>query len=210
MAFHFDRRLLREARRSSSMRASELRNARHAAVWLVTVALLSSRVGAAQGAPPHALTTLPVADAAYIQLAALERVGCAPARISAHRPFRVRDVQRAVARFGSVVACAGPIADALASRFSVPATAPIPADVAPDLAAAARESEADEAAAFRVGARATVTATSLARGEFEPLWAGVRSRDEGTPPVVAEARGRVTWAASPNVVGVGELYAQTS
>src|SRR4051812_28057077 len=59
---------------------------------------------AAQG-PPHALTTLPIGDAAYAQLTALDRAGCRPARVSPHRPFMVRDVERAIARFASTPHC---------------------------------------------------------------------------------------------------------
>jgi hypothetical protein len=56
----------------------------------------------------------------------------------------------------------------------------------------------------------TLTGTALSKGEFAPLWAGVRDRDEGTPPAVLEARGRIGWAPSSRVIGVAELYAQTS
>jgi hypothetical protein len=159
---------------------------------------------------PHALTTLPAGDAAYAQLAALDRVGCVPARVSPHRPFLVRDVQRAVAQFGGTPICAGPIAAALSARFSAAKAIEIPSDVAPDLAAAAREAAADTVERLRLGAKATIRAAALARGEFEPLWAGVRDREQGTPPVVADARGRASWSASSRLVAVGELYAQTS
>ncbi len=157
----------------------------------------------------HPLTTLPIGDAAYLQLEALDRAGCAPARVSAHRPFIVRDVQRAISRFPGNARCAGAVASALTERFGAPAPLNLPADIAPDLAAAVREA-ADTVDAFRVGFRATVTGTVLARGEFEPLWAGVRPRDEGTPPVVADARVRGAWSPSPKLVAVGELYGQTS
>ena len=160
--------------------------------------------------PPHALTTLPIGDAAYAQLSALERGGCRPARVSPHRPFIVRDVQRAIAAFAKNPECAGPLAASLVTRFSAPAKPTLPGDVAPDLAAAVRETEADSVDRFRFGARATVRGTALARGEFEPLWAGVRPRGEGTPPAVVEGRARLGWSASPHLVVVGELYAQSS
>jgi hypothetical protein len=207
MAFPLDRRLRHEARRSSGARAHLRSTSR--AVAMFVVAALCARVAAAQTGP-HALTTLPVADPAYAQLAALDRAGCAAARVSAHRPFRVRDVQRAIGRFPASPACGGAIAGVLTARFVADSAPGLPANVAPDLAAAVRESELASVDPFRVGARLTVRATSLARGEFEPLWAGVRARDDGTPPVVADARARVGWAASPRVVAVGELYAQTS
>jgi len=207
MAFPLDRRLHREARRSSRVRAHASTTVR--AVTVVVIGALCSRPGAAQGVP-HALSTLPVGDPAYAQLAAMDRAGCAPARVSSHRPFRVRDVQKAISQFAADPACGGPIAGVLGARFMGSSPPPIPTDVAPDLAAAVREMEADSLDTFRVGGRVSVRATSLARGEFEPLWAGVRSRDDGTPPVVADARARVGWAASPHVVAVAELYAQTS
>jgi len=179
---------------------------------VVVALLVSATMGRAQMPvrAPHVLTTLPIGDAAYAQLAALDRVGCLAARISPHRPFLIRDVQRAVARFPTSANCGGPIAAALDIRFVAPKTPRVPSEVAPDLAAAVRDAVGDTVDTFRVGARATVRGTSLARGEFEPLWAGVRPREEGTPPVVADARVRGSWGASPRMVAVAEVYAQTS
>ena len=154
---------------------------------LVASVVLCARVGGAQEL--HALTALPASDPAYAQLAALDRAGCAPARVSPHRPFLVRDVERAVARFAGNASCGGRIATALATRFTAPPRDSLPSNLAPDLAAAARES-VDDTPRLRIGAKLTLRGTALARGEFEPLWAGVRSRDEGTPPVVADARAR--------------------
>ena len=176
---------------------------------IVVYGVIGARNATAQE-PPHALTTLPPGDPAYAQLAALDRVGCRPARISPHRPFYVRDVQRAVARFPSVALCKGPVASALHARFTRPAAPEVPRDVAPDLAAAVRESSGDTLEKLRVGAQATLRATSLSRGEFEPLWAGVRPRDEGTPPFVFDARVRGGWSASNQVALVAEVYGQTS
>ena len=204
-----DRRLRREARRPSGVRAYHGLSARQAATVLVVAGTLCARASQGQ-ALPHVLTTLPPDDPAYLQLAALDRAGCAPARVSSHRPIYVRDVQRAVGRFSGAVACRGPVAEALAARFTIPAAPQVPKDVAPDLAAAAREADADPQDELRLGGRVTVRGTALARGEFEPFWAGVRSTDEGTPPLVGDARGRVAWQASPRVVAVGELYGITS
>ena len=170
----------------------------------------SATVFARPAVAQHALTTLPRGDAAYVQLEALDRVGCRPARISPHRPFVVRDVQRAIARFAGNARCAGSIADALSARFAAPRALALPADIAPDLATGVREAEADTLGGFRLGLRATLRGTALARGEFEPLWAGVRAREEGTPPFVAEGRVRAAWALSTKFVGVGEIYGQTS
>jgi len=162
---------------------------------VVCSVVASVRATGAQS-PPHALTTLPPGDAAYAQLAALDRVGCRPARISPHRPFYVRDVQRAIARFPGSPACAGPVAAALAARFTRRPAADLPHDVATDLAAAVRESAKDTLETFRVGGQATLRGTALGRGEFEPLWAGVRPKDEGTPPLVLDARVRADYACS--------------
>jgi hypothetical protein len=161
-------------------------------------------------AAQHALTTLPIGDAAYQQLAALDRAGCRPARVSPHRPFVVRDVVRAIGRFTGNARCAGPIAAELTKRFVADRTPDVPRDIAPDLAAAVREAAADSLDAFRVGARVTLTGTAHARGEFRPLWAGVRPREEATPPLVAEGRARAAWSSSPRFVALGEVYAQTS
>ena len=187
-----------------------LRTARHcvpriAVAWGLVIA---QRAGAQS--PPNALTTLPPGDPAYAQLAALDRVGCRPARVSPHRPFYVRDVQRAVARFPSITLCQGPRASALQARFVRPPAPPVPHDVAPDLAAAVRETAGDTLETFRFGAQATLRGTSLSRGEFEPLWAGVRPRDEGTPPFVFDARVRGAWSASNRLAMVAEVYGQTS
>jgi hypothetical protein len=155
------------------------------------------------------MTTLPAGDPAYAQLASLDRAGCRPARISPHRPFLVRDVERAITAFRGDARCAGPISTALVTRFTKEASA-VPTDIAPDLAAAVREASADSAEMLRFGARATIRGTALNKGEFEPLWAGVRPKDEGTPPAVLEGRARVGWSPSGRVAVVGELYAQTS
>ena len=183
---------------------------RLAIAFIATLLSLAAGGNAAAQGQPHSLTTLPIGDAAYAQLAALERSGCRPARVSPHRPFMVRDVQRAVARFASNPQCGGPVAVSLATRFLAARKPTPPGEVASDLAAAVRESEPDSLDTFRFGGRATIRGTALARGEFEPLWAGVRPSDEGTPPVVAEGRARLGWSSSPHLVVVGELYGQTS
>ena len=179
---------------------------------MLLAALLAAsvtRVSPGQSSP-QALTTLPVGDPAYAQLEALDRVGCRAARVSPHRPFVVRDVERAIGRFkNDPQRCGGPLSASLTARFTNPSS-PLPPNVAPDLAAAVREATDDSTEMFRVGAKVTVRGTALANGEFEPLWAGVRPREEGTPPVVADARVRVGWAAASKLVAVGEVYGQTS
>jgi len=176
---------------------------------LVAWSLGAVRLSSAQP-PPHALTTLPIGDPAYAQLTALDRIGCTPARISPHRPYLVRDVQRAIARFPDDARCRSPIATSLATRFTARPKAPVPTDIAADLAEAIRESAPDTLDTFRIGGKATLRGTSLARGEFEPLWAGVRPRDEGTPPVVLDVRARLGWSSSPKFAVVTEAYGLTS
>jgi len=176
---------------------------------VMALTALAPRVGPGQS-PPHALTTLPVGDPAYAQLAALDRAGCRPARVSPHRPFVVRDVERAIAAFKNDARCAGPLAAALASRFTSPSE-PLPGNIAPDLAAAVREaSDDDSTEMFRLGARVTLRGTALAKGEFEPLWAGVRPRDDPASGGPLGILARIAWGASPKLVAVAELYAQTS
>ena len=179
--------------------------------WLPVLALAAGPTAYARPAlAQHALTTLPRGDAAYLQLDALDRAGCRPARISPHRPYVVRDVQRAIARFAESPKCAGPIADALGARFAESRAVTLPVDIAPDLANGVREAQADTLEVFRFGARATLQGTAMGRGEFEPLWAGVRPKDEGTPPLVAEGRVRAAWAPMTRLVAVAEMYGQTS
>src|SRR5687768_13982111 len=176
--------------RPSDVVASRRRFGRVLACAVVVLAVATGRAAAQPVEPlPHGLTTLPMGDAAYTQLAALDNAGCVVARVSAHRPFRVRDVRRAVAQLSTIAECRGPIADALAARFTRPKEPTLPSDIAPDLAAATRELAKDTLETLRVGAKATLRATYLSRGEFEPLWAGVRPRDEGTPAIVGDARG---------------------
>ena len=157
----------------------------------------------------HPLMTLPIGDPAYEQLAALDRQGCAAARISPLRPFLVGDVQRAVVMTERYPECAGLIVDELRVRFRPDTAAPLPRDVAPDLAAAAAAAAGEGDSEFSVGGMATVQVTSLEKGEFRPLWRGVRDTDEGTPPVVGTARVRARWSGGPRIVAVTEAYAQT-
>src|SRR5215472_5300523 len=87
------------------------------------------------------LVTLPVDDPAYTQLAALERLGCAAARVSPNRPYTVGAVRSALEAARTQRECVGPLFDALRARF-----APAPADTM---------------ATLRGGAAATVRATGL-------------------------------------------------
>ena len=158
----------------------------------------------------HPLVSLPLSDPAYVQLAALDRQGCGPARISALRPFVVADIRRAVGEADHDPACAGAMLGELRSRFLPDTLVPLPADVDPALAAADAAARLEkELDAFTFGAVGTVQGTSLAKGEFRPLWRGVRDTDEGTPPVVGTVRLRAGWSNGAHLLAVTEAYAQT-
>jgi hypothetical protein len=174
---------------------------------IVASSVLAAHTAPAQS-PPPALTTLPPGDPAYAQLAALDRVGCRPARISPHRPFYVRDVQRAVARFPSIAMCKGAVASALQARFTRP-----PAEVP-------RTSRGPRRGRTRVVRRYARKVQSRRSGDASRnvalAWrvravAGRRSTARrGTPPFVFDARVRGGWSASNRVALVAEVYGQTS
>jgi len=127
----------------------------------------------------------------YVQLAALEHMGCAEARVSPRRPYDVRSVRDALTRAREVAACRGPILDALSRRFAF--------------------READAHSGLRAGGEATLGVTGLTGGEVEPLWNTIRPNGQGVPPAVGIVHGRLTWGdGSPDqVVAVGDAYAQT-
>src|SRR5580693_3872719 len=137
------------------------------------------------------LVQLPLDDPAYVQLAALEHMGCAEARVSPHRPYTVHAVRAALTLARNVRSCHGPILDALSRRFAF--------------------READAHSGLRGGGEATLRATGLTGGEFEPLWNDIRPTGQGDPPAVGIAHGRLTWGdgSADQVVAVGDAYAQT-
>ena len=197
----------------------------------LTIVLAALACAAVPAHGQHALVTLPLDDPAYEQLAALERLGCNPARVSPFRPYRAGAVRAALRVALNDTACAGPILEALRARFIARAVdsvrAPMPATtdsavaadtlagVAPDLVRAIREEEDDhgrpvgEEGRFRFGARADLALTTLSKGEFEPLWESVRPTGQGTPAAVARLRARVTWEGGPRLVAVVEPFAQS-
>jgi hypothetical protein len=134
--------------------------------------------------------TLPLSDPAYVQLAALEHMGCAAARVSVDRPYAVRLVRAALVAANAESACRGPILTALESRFAIHA--------------------ADTAQGVRVGAAATVLATGLHGGTFEPLWQDVRPTSAGEPPAIGEMHGRLTYGDGDHVAVVMDGYGETS
>jgi hypothetical protein len=141
----------------------------------------------------HALASIPFDDPAYEVLDGLLRTGCAPARVSAYRPYLVRDVRASLAAADSDRACAPGLVHALHLRFD--------ADTI-DLFG-------DGEGAFGGGAALTVAATQLSNGEFRPLWRGIRAKEDGDPPLSATARARVSWG-SRKVYAVAEGVAYTN
>ena len=154
---------------------------------IITLALVAACSVPAALPAQHPLASLPFDDPAYEVLDGLVHTGCAPARISAYRPFLVRDVRAALAAADSDRACAPTLVAALRTRF------------APDTLDLFNDGEG----AFGGGAALTVRATQLSNGEFRPLWRGIRPKDEGDPAAAAIGRVRVSWA-SRKVFAVAE------
>lgn len=176
-------------------------------------------------AAQHALVTLPLDDPAHVQLRALERLGCAAARVSPFRPYlvgRVREaLERARAEGG---ACRGELLDALVDRFQPDSTLPRPdsvatdtlGGVASDLAAAVQATQrterrraASESGSY-VGGAATLRLTGHGEGEFRPFWDAVKPIEDGTPPAVGILRVRGTADGGDRLVGVIEAYGETN
>ncbi len=147
-------------------------------------------VGPAVAHAQFGLITLPLNDPAYVQLAALEHAGCAAARVSVVRPYSVRLIRAALAAARTQPDCAGPLLEALATRF-----APAPADARTGV---------------RAGAAATVQGTAYHNGVFLPLWENVRPAAQGAPAGVALVHGRLAWGDSDRVALVGDGYAETN
>jgi len=155
---------------------------------------------AAIGVPPAAgaqapLAALPLADPAYEQLAALERGGCAAARVSVDRPYDVRLVRAAIVAARGQPACDGPILTALARRFVGQGRGTL---------------RADSGDGIRLGGAVTMRGTALSNGEFVPFWNDVRARAAGDPPAVGIVHGRVTYAAGDRVAVVVDGYGESN
>jgi hypothetical protein len=142
----------------------------------------------------HKLVALSLDDPAYEMFDAMDAAGCSKARISAYRPWLVRDVRDAVGRIRADSSCsgAGALLDVLRARFTTDTF----------------DIFSDNEGVLSAGGQLTVRATQLAGGEFRPLWRGVRDKSEGDPPLTGMARGRVTWGAN-NVVAVAEIVGFT-
>jgi hypothetical protein len=150
------------------------------------LALVSPNFARAQ----FGLVTLPLADPAYTQLAALERLGCAAARVSPNRPYQVSAIRSALETARTQHQCIGSLLDVLRARF-----APTPDDTMP---------------ALRAGGAATVRATGLSDGVVRPLWENVRPTGDGTPPVVGVLEPRATWDDGHHVAVVVSGFVESS
>lgn len=142
----------------------------------------------------HSLVSLPLTDPAYAQLAGLERAGCADARISAYRPYLVKDVRAALAAARHDARCSGGLLARLVARF---------------VSDGASVDSGPARYAFRLGASAEARITALGDREFRPLWRDVRDKSLGDAPAVAVVRGRITWSGGEHLVAVSQAYAQT-
>ncbi len=172
---------------------------------LALVAAFLVTTTAAQG--QHALIPLPLSDVAYVQLDALDRQGCAAARVSPYRPYLVGAIREALNKARHDPWCAGRILLALDQRFAVDTTAQD--SLWADGAWVKTTPPGKDDEGLRLGGAVNLRATGLGEGEIRPLWQDVRPTDEGSPPGVATVRARVTWAAGRNVVAVAEAYGQS-
>lgn len=167
----------------------------------VAIALAAT---AARGAAQHPLMSLPLDDPAYQQLAALARVGCGEANVSAFRPFTIEDIREALASARSEPRCAGPVLDDLLGRFLT-----VAAGDESTPSTGAMESAPDTVAGFEFGAALELRGTALRNGEFRPVWRDIRATAEGDPPVVARADLRLSWSGGPKIMAVVDAYGQT-
>src|SRR4051812_24594617 len=167
-------------------------SSRHLAAAIVALVALASPSEA-----QHPLTGLPLSDPAYVQLDALARQGCAPARISPYRPFFVKDIRRALAAATKERSCAGALLHALQARFNRDSIARV-------------DSGSSHGTGLAFGSALTLAATGLANGEFRPLWKDVRPASAGDAPVIGDARLRLTWDGGPRLLIVSEGFVQTS
>ena len=176
-------------------------------VVAIVAALLTPNLARAQ----FGLVTLPINDPAYVQLAVLERLGCAAARVSVDRPYQVRLVRAALVAARAEGACSGPILDALQARFeSQPDTSQVSTPVIQALQTRSELPVGDSGQGVRFGAAAQLRATALHNGEITPLWENVRPTSEGDPPAVGVLHGRITYGAGDHLAIVVDGYGETN
>ena len=169
----------------------------------------------------HPLTTLPLDDPAYVQLAAMQRAGCTAARVSAFRPYFVRDIRSALIAATTDPNCAPLVVDALQRRFGV---SPLPSVIAISLDSAALVPAVQVAPAasptpvvhkdsvpqgLSWGGEATLALTGM-QNEFLPLWRDVRPDSEGDPIVRGIGRFRLRWSGGPKFLAVAEVYGESN
>ncbi len=147
---------------------------------------------------------LPLDDPAYQQLAALVRVGCGEARVSAFRPFTVEQIRGALSAARTSSRCASSVLDALERRFL--GTEGASESGAP---AVVVESAGDTATGFDFGAALQLRGTALRNGELRPLWRDIRPTSEGDEPLLARADLRLSWSGGSRIMAVVDAYGQT-
>ncbi|MDB4907310.1 MAG: hypothetical protein JWO05_2094 [Gemmatimonadetes bacterium] len=158
----------------------------------------------------HPLSTLPLDDPAYRALGALERLGCAPARVSAFRPYFVGDVRAALTAMRADSSCDARVVAPLAARFfaaEVRVLAPIRDSLLerPDTQLLV----SPDSPRLAAGGVLDVAFTGLTKGEYRPLWRDVRADSLGDPALRAILRGRGTWSAGPRFVATSELWLES-
>jgi hypothetical protein len=163
-----------------------------------TAASLALAAAAASARAQHDLVTLPLDDPAYEQLAALSRAGCVWGRPSPFRPYLVGDVRKALRESTDHAQCAGPVRQALVTRFQTDGET-----------GGTGRADSVSGTGLSLGGVIEGRATAVGEREFRPLFAGVRADSLGDPAFVAGVRGRAAWDGGPNVAAVLEGYAQT-
>ncbi len=163
----------------------------------VALVAIAFALAAPQVAAQHPLVSIPLEDPVYPVFAALDAAGCRHARVSAYRPWLVRDVRRALDAALRDPACAAP-AVSTALR-----------DVHARFTRDTFDLFGDAGGGITAGASLVVRSTTLSGSEFRPLWRGVRPKGEGDLPVAAVGRGRITWT-SQRVAAVAEAVGYTT
>lgn len=160
------------------------------------------------------LLGIPLDDPAYEQLDGLVRQGCVAADVSSFRPYSFGAVRDAVRSFTGDGRCDGAIAEALHRRFlpdTVPERREVDSTVAPLVTTegVVYEPGPERPSPWRIGGLVSLRATALQKGEFRPRWVDVRPTDEGDPPLLGVAQGRIAWEGGPSIAAVVDLEAQS-
>jgi hypothetical protein len=167
--------------------------------WLQGLALIGAVAGFAEA--QDAPLTIPLHDPAYVVLDGLDNAGCSAARVSPYRPFTVPQVRAALRAAADDPMCPAALVGVLRARFDPNATDGNPSQ--------GISTESDSSGRVHIGAAATVRVTALGQGEFRPLWADLREKDAGTPPVVGMLRVRGRWMPTGRIAAAIEAYGQS-